>query len=178
MTGATRTDRQRPDRLREQVRATRTDPSLRREADMMAFYLGLTLLVALNVAPEQTPPPLPELLLIIWGSTVGLAVAHWFALTFAALLVRDESPQRTPGELLFSQVVMAVVLALVASTVILLAPIRAEVLTARLAVAVFIGVLVTSEARASGRPLWRAVAVGMAALGVALALATVKVALT
>ncbi len=145
---------------------------------MMAFYLGLTLLVALNVARDEAPPPLPELLLIIWGSTVGLAVSHWFALTLASRLVRDADQHRRPGEILFSQVLMAVGLALVASVAVVLAPVRAEVLTARIAVAVFIGVLVTSEARASGRPPWRAVAVGMAALGVALALATVKLALT
>ncbi|MFQ1002645.1 hypothetical protein [Modestobacter sp. SSW1-42] len=178
MTGAPRTEPRRPDRLRERVRATRSDPSLRREADMTAFYLGLTLLVALNVAPDDVPPPLPELLLVIWGSTVGLAVAHWFALTLAGLLVRDASLHRTPGELLFSQVVMAVVLASVASAVVVLSPDPAEVPTARMSVAVFIGALVTVEARTSGEPLWRAVSVGCAALGVALALATVKLALT
>lgn len=91
---------------------------------------------------------------------------------------RDADLQRTPAELLFRQVLMAAVLALVASAVVLLAPLRSEVLSARIAVAVFIGVLVTSGARASGRTAWRAVAVGMVALGVAPALATVKVALT
>ena len=69
---------------------------------------------------------------------------------------------------------MGVVLALVASMVVLLVPVRAEVPTARIAVALFIGALVMSEARASGRPLWRSVAWGVAALGVALALATAK----
>jgi hypothetical protein len=168
----------RRDRLGGRLRATRTDPSLRREADMMAFYLGLTLLVALNVTRDEVPPPLPELLLVVWGTTVGLAVAHWFALTLAAFLVRDPNLHHTPREMLFSQLVMALVLALVASAAVLLAPTPVELLTARVAVAVFIGVLVTSEARSGGRDLPRAMAVGVAALGAALALATVKVALT
>lgn len=144
---------------------------------MMAFYLGLTLLVALNVTPDEAPPPLPELLLIIWGTTVGLAVAHWFSLSLAAHVVRDPNPHHTPGELLFSQVAMAVVLALVTSVVVVLAPTRNEVVTARIAIALFIGALVTSEARSNGSALRHAVGVGLAALGIALALATLKLAL-
>jgi len=168
---------QRARRLREQVRATRSDLTLRREADMMAVYLGVTLLVALNVTHDESPPPLPELLLIIWGTTVGLAVTHWFAIALAAHLVRDPHLHHTPGEMLFSQIVMAVVLALVASVVVVIAPTREEVLTARVAVAVFIGALVTSEASANGTGLRQALAVGTAALVVALALATLKLAL-
>jgi hypothetical protein len=43
-----------------QVRAIRSDPLLRREADMMAFYLGITLLVALSVSEDAAPPPCPN----------------------------------------------------------------------------------------------------------------------
>lgn len=177
MTTEQRTGRAWQARLREHVRATRSDPSLRREADMMAFYLGLTLLVALNVTRDEAPPPLGELLLVIWGTTVGLAVAHWFALTLAAFLVRDPTMHHTPGEMLLSQVVMAGVLALVATLAVVIVPARLEVLTARIAVALFIGVLVTAEARSHGSALPRALAVGAAALAVALVLATIKLAL-
>ncbi|MCL3861910.1 hypothetical protein [Actinotalea sp. K2] len=177
MTRGPRPGQQRRARLRTHVRATRSDLSLRREADMMAFYLGLTLLVALNVTRDEAPPPLPELLLVIWGTTVGLAVAHWFALTLAAFLVRDPNMHHTPGEMLMSQVVMAGVLAIVASVAVVLVPVHMEVLTARVAVALFIGVLVTMEARSNGSALPRALAVGVAALGVAMILATIKLAL-
>lgn len=169
--------RSRWERLRDQLRATRTDLALRREADMMAFYLGLTLLVALNITRDEAPPPLQELLLVIWGTTVGLALAHWFALTLAALLVRDPTMHHTPGEMLSSQILMAVVLGLVASVVVVIVPAQAEVLAARVAVALFMGALVTSEARSNGSPLLRAVALGVAALAVAMTIATLKMAL-
>jgi hypothetical protein len=167
----------RRDRVYEFLRVTRTDLALRREADMMAFYLGLTLLVALNVTRDEAPPPLPDLLLVVWGTTVGLALAHWFALTLAALLVRDPTMHHTPGEMLSSQLVMAVALGLVASAALLLSPARVEVVAARIAVALFIAGLVTSEARSSGSALPRALAVGAAALGVAMIIATFKLAL-
>jgi hypothetical protein len=174
MTGVTQTARGRYAGLREHVRATRSDPSLRREADMMAFYLSLTLLTALNVAHDGAPAR--ELLLIIWAATLGLALIHWFALTLAALLVRDPHARHTPGETLLSQTVMAVPLALVASVVVVLAPAGADVLTARLAVALFVAGLVTVEARSAGRPLARALAIGTAALVVTVILATIKLA--
>ena len=177
VTGGAPTGRRWRGGLRAQVRASRKDLSLRREADMMAFYLGLTLLVALNVTHDEDPPPLRELLLIIWGTTVGLALAHWFAFTLAALLVRDPQLAHPPGEVVASQVVMAVALALVASVVVAVAPTSAQVPTARIAVACFIGVLVTTESRSSGRALARSLAVGAGALGAAMALATVKLAL-
>jgi hypothetical protein len=164
--------------LRRQVRATRHDPSLRREADMMAFYLATTLLVALSVAPDAAPPPVPELLLIVWGTTVGLAVAHWFALGLSAYLVDDPGLHHTPAEMLLSQVVMAVVLAVVASVAVLLAPAtRAELLTGRVAVALFVGALVVVESRARGHRQVRALALGALALGLALAVATLKLVL-
>jgi hypothetical protein len=53
----------------------------------------------------------------------------------------------------FSQVVMAVVLALVASTMVVVVPTRAEVVIARIAVPLVSGALVTSEAHSNGTPL-------------------------
>lgn len=145
---------------------------------MMAFYLGLTLLVALNVTRDEAPPPLPELLLIIWGTTVGLAVAHWFALTLAAHVVRDTTMHHTPGEMFTGQVIMAVALGLVASAAVLLSPTRVQVPAARIAVALFIGGLVTVEVRSNGSAFPRALGVGAAALSVAMALAMAKLAVT
>lgn len=159
------------------LRQTRSDPSLRREADMMAFYLAITLLVALNVPADQDPPQLAELLLIIWGTTLGLAVAHWFALTFSVYLVHDPGLHHTPAEMLFSQVVMALVLSVVGSAAVILTPVRFEMLSGRLAVALFVGVLVVTESRAGGRTTRTALGLGAVALGLAVGIATVKLAL-
>src|SRR5436190_15511265 len=143
--------------LVRRVRATRSDPSLRREADMMAFYLGITLLVALSVPKDSAPPPMPELLLIVWGTTLGLAVAHWFALGLAAYLVDDPGLHHSPGEMLFSQLVMAVILAVVASIAVLVVPlVQEELSSGRIAVALFVGVLVVLESRRRGHRRLRA----------------------
>jgi hypothetical protein len=164
--------------LVRRVRATRSDPSLRREADMMAFYLGITLLVALSVSKDAAPPPMPELLLIIWGTTIGLAVAHWFALGLSAYLVDDPGLHHSPREMLFSQLVMAVILAVVASIAVLVAPlVQEELFSGRVAVAVFVGALVVVESRARGHRLVRALALGAVALGLAIAVSVLKLAL-
>jgi hypothetical protein len=161
-------------RLAAPFRATRNDPSLRREADMMAFYLGITLLVALDVLQDPHPPPLPALLLIIWGTTLGLGVAHWFAVGLSAYLVRDPATHHTSGQLLASQIMMAAVLAGVASVAVVLSPTRIEMLDSRIAVALFVAVLVAVEARAGGRSRRRALALGAGALALALAVAAFK----
>jgi hypothetical protein len=164
--------------LVRQVRATRSDPSLRREADMMAFYLGITLLVALSVSKDAAPPPMPELLLIIWGTTIGLAVAHWFALGLSAYLVDDPGLHHSPRELLFSQLIMAVILAVVASIAVGVAPlVEEELFSGRVAVAVFVGALVVVESRARGHRLVRALALGAVALGLAIAVTVIKLVL-
>jgi tellurite resistance protein TehA-like permease len=164
--------------LLQRLRATRSDPSLRREADMMAFYLAITLMVALSVAKDAAPPPMAELLLIIWGTTVGLALAHWFALGLSAYLVDDPALHHTPGEMLFSQLVMAVALAVVASVAVAVVPlVQEELPTGRVAIALFVGALVVVESRARGHRLARALALGAVALGIALAVTVVKLAL-
>ena len=168
----------RPKGVLGRLRATRTDPSLRREADMMAFYLAITLLVALSVAKDGAPPPLPELLLVIWGTTLGLAMAHWFALGLSAYLVEDPGLHHTPGEMLFSQLVMAVTLAVLASVAVLAVPlVQEELPSGRIAVGLFVGALVVVEARARGHRLARALALGAVGLGLALAVTVVKLAL-
>jgi hypothetical protein len=166
-----------PARLAAPFRAIRTDPSLRREADMMAFYLGITLLVALDVLQDSPPPPLPALLLIIWGGTLGLGVAHWFAVGLSAYLVRDPAMHHTAGQLLVSQIIMAALLASVASLAVVLSPWRVEMLDGRIAVALFVTVLVAVEARAGGRPLRRSLALGAVALALTLAVAALKLVL-
>src|SRR4051794_41961650 len=107
---------------------------------MMAFYLGITLLVALSVSKDSVPPPMPELLLIIWGTTIGLGVAHWFALGLSAYLVDDPGLHHSPRQMLFSQVVMAVILAVVAAVTGLVAPpVPGGLFSGRVAGAVVVG---------------------------------------
>ncbi|HLT95304.1 MAG TPA: hypothetical protein VK070_00810, partial [Acidimicrobiia bacterium] len=56
----------------------------RREAFTMAFYVAVCLIAALAVVGDEASVPI---LGIIWGSTVGLALAHLFAFRLAARVV-------------------------------------------------------------------------------------------
>jgi len=61
--------------------------SLRREAAVIALYVSIVLLAELLALPENFGEPDhhgPSLVGIIWGTTIGLAVAHWFAFQVAA----------------------------------------------------------------------------------------------
>jgi hypothetical protein len=178
MTAGTPSEAGRRDALAGRVRVVlgglRRDAELRREADMMGFYLGVTLLVVLNLPPEEAPPPLRELLALIWGTTVGLALMHWMALALAAYLVRDPPLHHTPTQLLVAQVAMAAVIALAASVALLLAPRSVELVVTRVVVALCIGALVTVEARTNGGPLRRGLAVGAVAIVLAVGAATLK----
>lgn len=155
------------------VLGLRDDPVLRRESDMMAFYLGVTLLVVLYLPSETAPPPTAELLLAVWGTTLGLALLHWFGLAFAVYLVRDPPLHHSPAQIFAAQVSLAAILGLVASVALLLTPPSSQLLAARLAVAVAIGVLVTVEASVGGRRR-RGLSVGLIAMVLLVGMASLK----
>ncbi len=76
-------------------RATRTD--LLREATTMVLYVSVVEIAELAALPEThfangrvTGPAGGELLAIVWGTAVGLALAHWFAFRVAAPAFRGE----------------------------------------------------------------------------------------
>lgn len=58
---------------------------LRKEALTTALYVALCLLAALTALPDASHGNLPVLNLV-WGITIGLALAHWFAFRVAARL--------------------------------------------------------------------------------------------
>jgi hypothetical protein len=146
---------------------------LRRESDMMGFYVAIALLAALAADGLHSKPSEAEVLAVVWGTTVGLAIAHWFALLLSARLVQDPDSHHTAGEVLLSHLVMAFMVALLASAVIVATPTDLRRAAARIAVAVFVGVLVLVESRVSGAKTSRAVALGAAALCVAVVIAAV-----
>ena len=59
---------------------------LRKEGYTMALYVAICLLAALIALPD-TDAQHAHALQIIWGVTVGLALAHWFAFRMSARLV-------------------------------------------------------------------------------------------
>ena len=67
----------------------------------MVLYVSVVLIAELAAIPEQhfadgrvTGAVGGQLLAIVWGTAVGLAVAHWFAFRLAAPAFRGERPTR------------------------------------------------------------------------------------
>lgn len=141
---------------------------------MMGFYVAVALIGALTAGDDHAPHSQIGVVAIVWGTTVGLAVAHWFAMILSARLVPDPGLHHTPSEMLFAQLVMAVAVAVVATVVVLVLSADLERLGARTTAALFIAVLVGFEARTNGWSHHRAAAYGLTALVIGLAIAATK----
>ena len=152
-----------------------------RETSVMVLYLSVVLLATLGVLPSDYVELAadadhggPALALVVWGTTVGLALAHWFAFRLATAALGDGTPSRHDVSLGVAQVLGAAFVAIVTTLAIAIAPPGAEVRAAIFVPAAFIGAAGFGVARASGRSVARSVVVGVAVLILGLAVAVVK----
>lgn len=141
---------------------------------MMGFYVAVTLVAVLSTGNEKAGRDQMQVLVLVWGTTVGLAVAHWFAMILSARVVNDPHLHHTPGEMLYSQLVMAVGIALAATLVVIVVPNQFDRLSARLTAALFIAGMVGFETRAGGASHRRAILYGSSALLIGFAIASLK----
>jgi hypothetical protein len=88
---------------------------LRKEAFTMALYVAICLLAALSVVAEHGEGAQADTFKIVWGTTLGLALAHWFAFRVSSRLVASGSVRRFPdsAELDVVRLVLAALIALV-----------------------------------------------------------------
>jgi hypothetical protein len=145
------------------------------EAATMALYVSFVLLVALAAVGDHSTT---EEHAIIWGSTLGLALAHGFAFTIADRLVDDESDEGDHTEVLLAQMLAAAAIACEATATVVVLPEKWELDGARLVTAVSIGVIVYVLARKGGRSPVRSAAAAALAFVFGVAVAAVKLALT
>jgi hypothetical protein len=153
-----------------------------REAATMVLYVSVVEIGELAAIPEEhfthgrvTGPVGGALLAIVWGTAVGLALAHWFAFRIAAPAFRGESPTRLDAQIGLAQLAGAMFVAVVSSLpVLLLNDVRAQETTGDVP-AVIIGVIAYFVARASGRGHLAAVFYGITALALGIVVALVKV---
>jgi hypothetical protein len=144
---------------------------LYREAFTMAFYVAVVLNAALIALPEDSHV---SVIGLIWGTTVGLALAHLFAFRLAAHLVTGFG-SKTEGEALIAgaQMAGAVVVAIIATLPVLFANGNAEVVAGQFILDGFIGLAAFAVARANGAGPVRSIVfaglVVVVALGIALA---------
>jgi VanZ family protein len=144
----------------------------RRDGFTMALYTSITLLGALTVTGRGASEV--DVLAIVWGTTVGLALAHWFAFSFAVRLVEPAAEKAELDRHLAVVLAAAAVVAAVASVPVLVLPEDLERPGARFAAAMSIGVAAFAQSRAFGAPKARAARVAVVALLLGLLVAGLK----
>src|SRR5262245_43671088 len=112
---------------------------LLKEGATMALYVAICLLAALSVASHGEVAHRSTVLKIVWGTTVGLALAHWFAFRLSSRLVAAGAVRRSDAELASAQFVGSVVVAIFATVPVLVFDGDAALDAARWVMAGFIG---------------------------------------
>jgi hypothetical protein len=150
---------------------------LYREGSVMALYVSIVLLAALLALPDSivdTTAIGPKLLTIIWGTTLGLALAHWFAFYLAAAAARGGRPSRDDRVSGVVQVAAAMVVAAATSVMVVIVDRSSALDAAAIAPAAVVGATGFAAARAGGRPWSIAILAGVTALAMGLAVAAAK----
>jgi len=155
-----------------------------REAVTMVLYVSVVEIAELAALPEAhlsnghvTGPVGAQLLAIIWGTAVGLAIAHWFAFRLAANAFRGDRVTGLAKQVGLAQIGAAMFVAAVSSLpVLLLDDVRAQEFTG-VVPAVLIGIVGYLIARETGKSRFASALYGGTALAVGLLVATVKGAL-
>lgn len=88
---------------------------LRREAATMALYVSVVLLAELAALPTEHKPQGWGIVALVWGTTIGLALAHWFAFTVASSALAGGRLRREDLEVGAAGVAGALVVALAAT---------------------------------------------------------------
>jgi hypothetical protein len=151
-----------------------------REAIVMALYLSIVVLATLAVLPEDYGVSRgdddhgPPLLALIWGTTIGLALAHWFAFELTAMGFGRGRILRADLELAGAQLAGAAAVALTTTVVILISDEGDQVDAAGFVPALIIGVAGYLVARAAGRSKVVSVLVGVGVLLLGTAVAAIK----
>jgi len=134
---------------------------LAREALTMILYVSVVLLAALVALPDDLQF---DLLAVVWGTAVGLALAHWFAFRVSARLFGDGRLQFRDAQVAAVQVLAAIVVALVASLPLLFTSDEAGAEVATIELAAVIGLAGYQTARRGGAGHGRAMAAGITTL--------------
>jgi hypothetical protein len=146
---------------------------LRKEGYTMALYVAVCLLAALIAVPESGDAR-AHVIGIIWGVTIGLAVAHWFAFRVSARLVGSGHVHRDDVEAAAAQLAGAALVALGASVPVLLFEESVELEVVELLLAGFVSLVGFAVARGGGATRRRALVYAAVVLVAAVAIAELK----
>jgi hypothetical protein len=147
---------------------------LRREAYTMGLYVAICLLAVLTAAVHHDTISQGDVFELIWGTTLGLALAHWFAFRLSSRMVRSGRMHKHDVDTGAAQFAGAALVGLLASIPVVLLDTQSELDAARLVLAGFIGIVGYSVARSNGASRPKAIAYGVAELIVAASVAILK----
>ena len=119
----------------------------RREASTMAFYVAVCLIAALVALDDDRRLATVG---IVWGTTIGLALAHLFAFRLAARLVGGGRIDTHEASLVVAQLTGAVVVAVIATIPVLIFPAPTDADATRLVLSGFIGLAAFATGRSYG----------------------------
>ena len=115
-----------------------------------------------------------DVLTIVWGTTIGLTLAHLFAFRLSAKLVASGKLHLREGGLAAAQLVGAIAVAVIATLPVLLLPSTAALDVARLVLSGFIATLGFAMARNGGASRGRSAVYASAVLIAAATIAITK----
>jgi hypothetical protein len=157
---------------------------LLREATVMILYVSVVEIAELAALPEShfahgrvTGADGGALLAIVWGTAVGLALAHWFAFGLAAPAFRGERPTHLDVQIGLAQMAGAVLVAALSSLpALLFSNVRAQETSGHVP-ALLVGVVGYLVARQTGSSRLASSFYGVTAIALGVLVALVKSAL-
>lgn len=157
------------------ARTSTIDPLVLRESITMGLYITISLLAVLSAKPHGggTDAALP----LVWGTTLGLVLAHWFAFRLTARLFAGEQLSGHDRRAIAGQVLAGFAVAGLASVPLLLHDSAGPAL-ARGCLAGLIGLFAFVTARHHGGSHARAMVYALVVLAISLAVAVGKYLLT
>jgi hypothetical protein len=154
--------------------AEEEEAELRREGLTMAFYVAICLLAALAALPESADQHDVGVLGIVWGTSLGLAIAHVFAFRLAARVVAGEASGAHEAALALAQLIGAAAIAGIVTVPVVVLPASAELDVARLILGGVIAVAGYRHARDVGASRSRSLLFGTVVIVLALVVAVTK----
>ena len=150
---------------------------LRLEVSTMALYVSVVLLAALVALEDGATTGDREMLGLIWGTTIGLALAHYFAFRVASRLVRGTTFHKRDGEIALAQLSGAAIVAALCTVPVLLMPDSSKNDYVRFELAILLGIAGFAAGRTGGASRLRSLATGAIVLVLGVGVAFVKNAL-
>ncbi len=147
---------------------------LRKEAFTMALYVAICLLAALTAIPESSQHDEVEVFALVWGTTVGLALAHLFAFRLSARMIGSGTVHRRDVQTSLAQLVGALAVAVMCTVAVLPLEAISELDAIRMLLASFVAVVAYLTARSNDTTRYRALLFAGFVLVVALAIVVAK----